>query len=139
MQLKFYYDSEEPRTPDKQLELVGSGSGSPPRRTAVGLFDYGDEPANRVGPWKRFVALVSDHFRRLPRQKQEQLITRFCQTTLTACSIGISLFLYPYLPTLVAVVTIPVILTGCWQCSGYVLSQLVINQFELKLNESENI
>ncbi len=140
-----FQNEEDKHLPEKQLEVSRSGSGRPPRRTALGLASFGEferrgSASFGVGfraMWKNYFFVLSSYFKKMKREDQEQLIVRVCQWVVVSCAVVVASFFYPYLESSHKVVEIPLFFVFTWYVATRVLSPIVIVSFDDKLNALE--
>lgn len=141
----FQNEEDNSDLPEKRLEVSRGGSGRPPRRTALGLADFGEfgnggSASRGTGlkdMWMNYILILSIYFKKMRREDQEQLIVRACQVVMVLCSVAVASFFYPYVESLHKVVEIPLFFVFTWFVATRVLSPIVIVSFEDKLNTVE--
>lgn len=125
---------EDKHLPETQTEREGGGRRKPPRRTAIGLFDFGDAQRKRLSVRQLWASSLADAFKRMHRSEQEALIVRLCQISCVFTAIVLTSFFYQFVPILVRVLGLPTFIIGSWFVATRVLSPIVIAHYEMSLN-----
>lgn len=85
--------------------------------------------------WSNYVNVLATTFQNYSRFEQERLITVGSQVITLGCSTVLICLFYPFVPQPVRLIAVPAILVGAWFVSTRVVSQIIIAQFDDKLNK----
>ncbi len=84
--------------------------------------------------WGNYMNILSDSFARMPRDGQEQLITRLSQVLTIGSAILILSFFYAFIPVFIRVLALPAVVVGAWYAGTKVVAPIMIARFDSYLN-----
>jgi hypothetical protein len=64
--------------------------------------------------WSRYLAVLSESFKRMPREQQQEYITNGCRVFCVGCTVLGLCYIYPLLPLFTRVWLVPLIIIVAW-------------------------
>jgi len=84
--------------------------------------------------WSNYINLLKRSFQGMPRYRQCELITKYCQIITIGVSITALTFFYPFLPLFVKILSFPVLVIVSWWAGTNIVSNVIIQRFGKYLN-----
>ncbi len=85
--------------------------------------------------WTNYKQALKNSWEQMPREDQEGFITRLSQIVTVGVSVLAVMFVYGFLPKLIAIFAVPAVLLGSYWAGTKVVAPIILLQFESLLNE----
>lgn len=87
--------------------------------------------------WANYQNLLSLSFKRMPREMQEQLISRICMIITIGVATILIMFFYPFIPQYIRIPLVPISIIGSYWLANRVVSPVMLSRYEHILNRRQ--